>query len=134
MGEAVQVARGCIDEALLKAEGAGVEGGAWLEQQWDMRSERGPTGLRLVADERRVAATGSVSQRLAEGAKRGAGMEAWLVAEMVPEEFHEFLEVFEKAKSERLPQHRKHDLGIELLEGARVPPPGKLYQLAPAEL
>ena len=71
---------------------------------------------------------------MVEGAKREAGGEARLVAEMVLEEFHEFLEVFEKAKSECLPQHRKHDLGIELLEGARVPPPGKLYQLALAEL
>lgn len=50
------------------------------------------------------------------------------------EEFHEFLDVFDKQCSEQLLQHWPHNLGINLLDRAEVPPSGKQYQLAPAKL
>ena len=110
--EAVRVAKACIDRALAEAEAWMPPGnGVYLEQHWDAQPQWGC----------------SVSQVLVEREGRSA-------EELVPQEFHEFLDVFDKQRLERLPQHRPHDLKIDLLEGAEVPPPGKLYQLTLAEL
>ncbi|GAW05938.1 Retrotransposable element Tf2 155 kDa protein type 1 [Lentinula edodes] len=53
---------------------------------------------------------------------------------MVPSEYHEFLDRFDKRESDRLPAHTPHDLAIELEDGAALPKSGKLYQMSPAEL
>ena len=51
----------------------------------------------------------------------------------VPEEYHEFVDVFSRKKADTLPPHRSYDLKIELEEGAS-PPPGCMYSLSPTEL
>lgn len=81
-----------------------------------------------------MAATSSISQTLAEKDLKRNNTSGGMVCEMVPEVYREFLDVFDKGRLERLPQHCPHDLGIDLVDDASVPPPGKLYQLAPAEL
>ena len=50
----------------------------------------------------------------------------------IPEEYHEFQDVFSEAKAETLPQHRPYDLKIELEEGAQ-PPLGRMYPLSATE-
>jgi hypothetical protein len=51
----------------------------------------------------------------------------------IPEEYHEFSDVFSKGKVETLPEHRSYDLKIDLEEG-QAPPPGRMYSLSPSEL
>ncbi|KAG6328466.1 hypothetical protein ID866_10624 [Astraeus odoratus] len=48
-------------------------------------------------------------------------------------EYHEFADVFSKAKALTLPPHRKHDLKINLEEGT-TPPLRTIYSLSPVEL
>lgn len=96
-----------------------------MASHWSVYSVRGP--------EIRGAAGRSFAQELAEEAAQKEAKPERSVEEMVPEEFHEFLDVFDKKRSKRLPPHRPHDLAIDL-EGDVLPPTGKLYQLAPAEL
>jgi hypothetical protein len=50
----------------------------------------------------------------------------------IPEEYHEFSNVFSKGKAETLPEHRPYDLKIDLEEGQA--PPGRMYSLSPSEL
>jgi hypothetical protein len=139
--EAVHIARACIDDALIHAESRpGPSGGApqssllaaegsavYLEQQWDLESARGSGGPGL--SEPLCAAAGQTfSQSLAEDAACQQGGEVKKsVTDMVPPELHEFLDVFDKGCSERLPVHKPHDLAIELEEGTTLPPTGKLY-------
>ncbi|KIN97850.1 hypothetical protein M404DRAFT_78300, partial [Pisolithus tinctorius Marx 270] len=57
----------------------------------------------------------------------------------IPPEYHEyanyhnFADVFSKAKASALPPHREYDLKIELEEGT-TPPLGTIYSLSPVEL
>ncbi|KAG6328130.1 hypothetical protein ID866_10959 [Astraeus odoratus] len=51
----------------------------------------------------------------------------------IPEEYHDFADVFSKAKVSTLPPHHEHDLKIKLEEGA-TPPLGTLYSLSPVKL
>ncbi|CDO69493.1 hypothetical protein BN946_scf184662.g13 [Trametes cinnabarina] len=51
----------------------------------------------------------------------------------VPEEYHEFADVFSKSKADELPEHRPDDLKIDLKEGA-TPPLGPIYSLSKVEL
>lgn len=129
--EAVRIARGAIEDALRWAEEVpGPSSGhrVFVEQQWDMESARGCCGPEL-----RGAAGSTFAQSFAEEAARREKKSELSLEKMVPAEFHEFLDVFDKKRSERLPEHGPHDLAIDL-EGAVLPPTGKLYQLAPAEL
>src|SRR6202040_2028714 len=51
----------------------------------------------------------------------------------VPEEYHEFADVFDKAKAQTLAPHRPYDLKINLEEG--YPPPlGQVYSLSQTKL
>ncbi len=52
--------------------------------------------------------------------------------ELVPLEYHDFLDVFSKEKGESLPDHQPHDLTIELVPGA-TPPYQGIYRLAGPE-
>lgn len=114
-------------------------GSVFLEQCWDARSEYSVHGRRSIVDEDehpvpRVAAGTTVSQRLAEEEQaKHAGDPVKSVEELVPTEFHEFLDVFSQKRSERLPRHTKHDLAINL-ESDTLPKVGKLYQLSLDEL
>ncbi|KAL7281329.1 hypothetical protein ACG7TL_004638 [Trametes sanguinea] len=51
----------------------------------------------------------------------------------IPEEYHEFADVFSKSKADELPEHRPYDLKIELEPGA-TPPLGLIYSLSKVEL
>jgi hypothetical protein len=50
----------------------------------------------------------------------------------VPEEYHEFADVFNKGKADKLPPHRSYDLKIEIEDG--TPPPSRMYSLSQSEL
>jgi len=51
----------------------------------------------------------------------------------IPEEYHEFADVFSKAKADMLAPHRPYDLKINLEEGS-TPPFGPIYSMSPSEL
>jgi hypothetical protein len=51
----------------------------------------------------------------------------------IPEEYHEFSDVFSKGKAETLPEHHPYNLKIDLEEG-QAPPPGRMYSLSLSEL
>ena len=51
----------------------------------------------------------------------------------VPEDYHNFADIFSKANASTLPPHRDYDLKIELEEGT-TPPLGTIYSLSPVEL
>ncbi len=53
--------------------------------------------------------------------------------EMVPKEYHEYLEIFDKKTSDRLPTHKPWDHKIELKEGF-VPKSHKIYPLTQFEV
>jgi hypothetical protein len=82
-----------------------------------------------VAYELRISATQTKASEIAEQQVQDKRP----LREMVPEEFHEFLDVFEKGGADKLPPHRPYDLTIQLQEG-REPPFGPIYSLSPNEL
>ena len=49
------------------------------------------------------------------------------------EEYHDFADVFNKAKADTLAPHRPYDLKINLEEDS-TPPLGQMYSLSPTEL
>ena len=51
----------------------------------------------------------------------------------IPEDYHEFADIFDKKKANTLPPHRSYDLKIEMEEGA-VPPSNHMYSLSLLEL
>jgi hypothetical protein len=51
----------------------------------------------------------------------------------IPEEYHNFADVFSKAKSDELPEHRPYDLKINLDEGTESPL-GTMYSLSQIKL
>jgi hypothetical protein len=51
----------------------------------------------------------------------------------IPEEYHEFSDVFSKGKAETLPEHCPYNLKIDLEKG-QAPPPGRMYSLSLSEL
>jgi len=51
----------------------------------------------------------------------------------IPEDYHEFQDVFSKSSAGTLPPHRPYDLKIDLEEGAE-PPIGRMYPLSETEL
>jgi len=53
--------------------------------------------------------------------------------DIVPPEYHNYADVFSKAKASELPPHRDYNLKIDLEEGTS-PPLGTLYSLSPVEL
>ena len=52
--------------------------------------------------------------------------------EGIPEVYHEFLDVFSKEASNRLPEHRPYDLKIDMEDGASLPS-GPIYSLSEPE-
>ena len=51
----------------------------------------------------------------------------------IREEYHKFMDVFDKAKANTLAQHRPYNLKINL-EGDSIPPLGQIYSMSQAEL
>jgi len=68
-----------------------------------------------------------------DGSFRAASVDAAPDLSSVPEAYHDFADVFSKAKASVLAPHREYDLKIELEEGAPLLP-GRLYSLSPVEL
>ncbi|KAJ8454533.1 hypothetical protein ONZ45_g19267 [Pleurotus djamor] len=54
------------------------------------------------------------------------------IPENIPEDYHEFADVFSKGRAETLADHRSYDLKIDLEEGAK-PPVGGIIPLSQAE-
>lgn len=52
---------------------------------------------------------------------------------IVPQEYHDLISSFSKAKADTLPPHRSYDLSIKLEEG-KVPPYGPIHSLSEFEL
>lgn len=52
--------------------------------------------------------------------------------EIVPEGFHEYLDVFSETSAASLPQHKPYDCAIDLIPG-KQPPKGGIYRLSPPE-
>ena len=60
--------------------------------------------------------------------------EARPVEEIVPKEYHDFLDsVFSEKKATRLPPRRPYDFAIEFKEGAQLPKPAGVYPMSDAE-
>ena len=71
---------------------------------------------------------GSISFQLSitpDGALARASQEVLVDLSSVPEDYHEFADVFSKGKADVLPPHRPYDLKIDLEEG--TPPPNRMY-------
>jgi hypothetical protein len=66
------------------------------------------------------------------GNKSSNPVEGKSAKELVPEKYHEYLSVFEKKESERMPLRKPWDHGIELKEGF-MPKKSKVYPLSPKE-
>ncbi|PIL36423.1 hypothetical protein GSI_00111 [Ganoderma sinense ZZ0214-1] len=77
-----------------------------------------------------VSATYTYSQQLAE--QEYQKKEIRPVEEIVPKQYHEYLRVFSKEASERLPDHGPYDHAIELVPDARMFH-SKVYPLSPSE-
>ena len=74
-----------------------------------------------------------INQALKED-KQGKSLKASVdIRKVVPEHFHEFLHIFEKAHADKLPPHRPYDHTIPLKEGT-TPPYGPLYSMSRNEL
>jgi len=52
----------------------------------------------------------------------------------VPEEYHDFADVFNKAKADTLAPPQPYDLKINLEEGSTPPPLGPMYSLSQTKL
>ena len=67
-----------------------------------------------------------------DGTLARAAQEVPVDLSSVPEEYHEFADVFSKGKADTLPPHRSYDLKIDLEEGTL--PPSRMYSLSQSEL
>jgi len=68
-----------------------------------------------------------------DGSFRAASVDTAPDLSSVPEAYHDFADIFSKAKASVLAPHWEYNLKIELEEGAPLPP-SRLYSLFPVEL
>jgi len=68
-----------------------------------------------------------------DGSFRAASVNTAPNLSSVPKAYHDFANIFSKAKASVLTPHQGYDLKIELEEGVPLPP-GRLYSLSPIEL
>src|SRR5688572_8133418 len=85
----------------------------------------------LFVQEQFINATSSVSQRLAEEAKKH-GSPKKSFEELVPSHYHQFKDIFSKESFDQLPERKLWDHAIELKPGSE-PSRCKLYPLSPLE-
>ena len=52
----------------------------------------------------------------------------------IPEEYHDYADVFSESEASKLAPHRPYDLKIDLEDGATPPPISAMYSLSPSEL
>lgn len=62
------------------------------------------------------------------------GTEDIALEQVVPEELHEFLDVFSEEEAKALPPHRPWDMKINLMPGAKDDHKGRIYNLSPEQL
>ena len=97
---------------------------AWFEQFILHESER-HHGIRLASTK------STISQRLAEQASDNQERS---LEDMIPDQYREFLPVFSKEASERLPERKPWDHAIDLIPDAPLPKPAKVYPMTTPEL
>ena len=104
----------------------------WACSVEEEAGEEGDTYLVSTSDEfsYKLAASYTHSQAIAEKRSMKEGSKS--LEELVPEEFREYLHVFSKSASERMPISKPYDHPIDLEEG-KIPPYSKIYPMAPAE-
>ena len=56
-----------------------------------------------------------------------------LVKQLLPPEYHDYLDVFDKATADALPERRSYDHKIPIMEGKEIPP-SRLFPLSATEL
>ena len=76
----------------------------------------------------RAAKTGSIFVAYANPSS-----ESTRITTVIPEQYWEFQDVFEKKNADILPEHRPYDCSIDLQDGAQ-PPFGPIYNLSQNEL
>jgi hypothetical protein len=69
----------------------------------------------------------------AKGATPAPNSETPVDLSNIPEDYHDFADVFSEVKANTLPPHRPYDLKINLEDGTS-PPPGPIYSLSQSEL
>ena len=55
------------------------------------------------------------------------------IMRVVPETFHEYIDVFSKARAEKLPPHRSYDHAIEMINESDLPAVGPIYSTSAIE-
>ena len=55
------------------------------------------------------------------------------ILRIVPNSFHDFIDVFSKARAEKLPPHRPYDHSIDLIDPKDIPTVGPIYSTSAAE-
>ena len=85
----------------------------------------------LVAS--RIPGSEVFSMTLEDLGLRGSSTDEKIDLTGVPEDYHDFADVFSTGKADTLPPHRPYDLKIDLEDGAS-PPPSRMYSLSPSEL
>jgi hypothetical protein len=56
------------------------------------------------------------------------------IEELIPEAYHDFLDIFSEEVATKLPPSREYDLAINLKEGAKLLKPAGIYPMSDAEL
>src|ERR1700684_2829147 len=56
------------------------------------------------------------------------------IEELIPEVYHDYLDIFSEEVATKLPPSREYDLAINLKEGAKLPKPAGIYPMSDAEL
>ena len=56
------------------------------------------------------------------------------VEEIVPIEYHDYLDVFSKEGANKLPPHREYDMAIDFIPDKPLPKPAGLYPMSDSEL
>ena len=86
----------------------------------------------FLHNEQHINATSTVSQRLAEESHKHDSEKKRTIEEIIPEQYHQFKDVFSKESFDQLPERKPWDHAIELKAGSE-PFRSKIYPLSPNE-
>ncbi|SYW82085.1 uncharacterized protein UHO2_00570 [Ustilago hordei] len=96
--------------------------------------EDGPIGFMLLeVPPSSLPAFGFVPTSADKGVEMEVEIEKKVTAADIPKPYQHLRDVFDKVEADRLPQHTKHDLHLELMEGSQLPQ-GPLYLKGPKEM
>ena len=90
------------------------------------------TSYRPKEQKEEIAATSTISQRIAEGFARNSNTPSLSLRERLPPSVWDYEDVFAKTSFDTLPEHREWDHAIELTADPKSPH-RKLYPLSPVE-